>query len=160
MSDIMRWRYGDTSPVVMAVEAETVVQIGDLVYLDNGAVKPASAAEDLESEEANQGFLHDGFVGVAMQRSRAGDVSPIRIATSGVFEFGCAALTFEVGDLIGGKEAAGGTQLENQVVAKVDATNLAIGRCVRRSPDATTSVLVDIVSTVVKGGPMPPPPAE
>lgn len=157
MSDNMRWRYGDTSPVVMAVGADTIIEIGDLVYLDNGQVKPASAAEDLESESANQAFLHDGFVGVAMQRSRAGDTKPIRVATSGVFEFACAALTFEVGDLIGGKEAAGGTQLEDQVVAKVDATNLAIGRCVRQAPTATTRVLVDIVSTIVKGGPMPPP---
>lgn len=32
MSDKMRWRYGDTNPVVAAIDAATVIEIGDLVY--------------------------------------------------------------------------------------------------------------------------------
>jgi Uncharacterized conserved protein (DUF2190) len=156
MSDSMRWRYGDTNPVVLAVDSGTVIEIGDLVYLDTDDAKPASAQADQLSEAANQLLFASKFAGVAMQRSPGGNTNPIRVATTGVFEFSIAATTFEVGDLIGSKEAANGTQLENQVVTKVSATNKSLGRCVKRSATNVTGVLVDIVSTVVKGGTMPP----
>jgi hypothetical protein len=156
MSDTMRWRYGDTNPVVLAVDSATVIEIGDLVYLDTDDAKPASAQADQLSEADNQALFTSLFAGVAMQRSRAGDTTPIRVATTGVFEFDCAAHTFEVGDLLGSHEDVSGTQLMDQEVAKVTTTDVAIGRCVKRAPTSTTRVLVDIVSTVVKGGPMPP----
>ncbi len=47
-----------------------------------------------------------------MQQSRAGDTQDIRVATTGVFEFACAAATFEVGARIGVDDNAGGTALE------------------------------------------------
>src|SRR4051794_25462213 len=156
MSDTMRWRYGDTSPVLLAVDSATVIEIGDLLFLDTENAKPASEQADQLSESANQLEFASKFAGVAMRRSRAGDTAPIRVATTGVFQFECAASTFEVGDLLGPHEDGGGTQLVNQEVVSVAATNLAIGRCVKRSPTNTTSVLVDIVSMVAKGGPMPP----
>lgn len=153
MADTMRWRYGETNPVVLPVAEDTVIEIGDLVYLDEGTAKPASAQADEETEAANQERFHDQFVGVAMQRSRAGDVDPIRIATSGVFEFACPSGTFEVGELLGVDEAASGTALESQVVDAIATANLAIGRCAKRVQPAGTRVLVDIVSTVMRGGP-------
>lgn len=153
MSDTMRWRYGDTSPVVVPVDAATVIEIGDLLYLETDDARPASAQADQLTEAANQELFHDKFVGVAMQRSPEGDTHPIRVATRGVFEFDCAGATFEVGALVGSDEAASGTQLENQVVAAVATPNLAVGRVVKRVNPAGTHVLVDIVSTVVYGGP-------
>ena len=56
------------------------------------------------------------FAGVAMQASRSGDTQPIRVATTGVFEFDCLSTTFEVGDLMASDENAGGTALLNQTV--------------------------------------------
>lgn len=88
-----------------------------------------------------------------MQASRSGDTQPIRVATAGVFEFDCVSATFEVGKLVGADENAGGNALERQVVAPVATANLAIGRCAKRVNPATTRVLVDIVSTVGRGGP-------
>jgi hypothetical protein len=153
MSDTMRWRYGDTNPVVLPVDAATVIEIGDLIYLETDDARPASAQADQSTEAANQELFHDKFAGVAMQRSGAGDSNPIRIATSGVFEFDCASATFEVGTLVGSDEASNGTQLQDQVVVAVATPNLAVGRVVRRVNPAGTRVLVDIVSTVVYGGP-------
>ena len=112
MSDNMRWRYGDTSPVVLAVDSATVIEIGDLVYLDTDDAKPASAQADQLSEADNQSLFVSKFAGVAMQRSRSGDTTPIRVATTGVFEFDCTAATFEVGNLIGPHEATSGTELD------------------------------------------------
>jgi len=152
MSDKMRWRYGDTNPVVAAVDADTVIEIGDLVVQDVDDAKPASSLPDQESESANQAAFTAKFLGVAMQRSRAGDSAPIRVATTGVFEFDCPSGTFELGDLVGVDENAAGDALLNQQVAKVAANNLAVGRAAKRVASAGTSVLVDIRSTVMTGG--------
>ena len=152
MSDKMRWRYGDTNPVVAAVDSATVIEIGDLVWLDTDDAKPASAQADQGSETANQEKLADNFLGVAMQRSRSGDTSPIRVATTGVFELDCPSGTFELGDLVGADENAAGNALLNQQVAKVSASKYAIGRVAKRVASAATAVLVDIRSTVMTGG--------
>ena len=42
MSNVMRWRYGDTNPVVLPVASSTVIEIGDFVYQSSGAALPAS----------------------------------------------------------------------------------------------------------------------
>ena len=152
MANTMRWRYGDTNPVMMAVDSGTVIEIGDLVLQDTDDAKPASAQTDQGTETANQQLFHDLFVGVAMQASRAGDTQPIRVATAGVFEFDCLSTTLEVGDLLAPDENGAGIALLNQTVAKVTNANAAIGRCAKRLNPAGTRVLVDIVSSVVKGG--------
>jgi len=85
MSNTMRWRYGETNPVVLPVLSATVIEIGDLVYLDTGTTKPAGALTYGASLAATQEAFHDKFAGVAMQQSRAGDTQDIRVATTGVF---------------------------------------------------------------------------
>ena len=152
MSDKMRWRYGDTNPVVAAVDSATVIEIGDFVYQDTDDAKPASSQADQASETANQALFADNFLGVAMQRSRSGDTDPIRVAATGVFEFDCPSGTFELGDLVGVDEAASGTALEDQQVAPVAASGYAVARVAKRVATAATSVLVDIRSTVMTGG--------
>jgi hypothetical protein len=152
MSDKMRWRYGDTNPVIAAVDAATVIEIGDLLYQETDDARPASSQADQEGKEANQTLFAGKFLGVAMQRSRAGETAPIRVATTGVFEFDCPADTAELGDLLGANENSAGTALVNQQVAKVAQSALAVGRVARREPAAATSVLVDIRSKVMTGG--------
>ena len=152
MANTMRWRYGDTCPVVLPVDSATVIEMGDLVFLDIDDAKPAAMQIDQGTELANQQLFHDIFAGVAMQASRAGDTQPIRVATTGVFEFDIASTTLEVGDLIGSKENVAGVALLNQTVGKVTNANAAVGRCAKRLNPAGTRVLVDIVSSTVKGG--------
>ncbi|MHC4398604.1 MAG: hypothetical protein ACYTG0_02890 [Planctomycetota bacterium] len=152
MSDKMRWRYGDTNPVVAAVDSGTVIEIGDLVYQDTDDAKPASSQADQGSETANQELFADNFLGVAMQRSRSGDTDPIRVATTGVFEFDCPSGTFELGNLVGVDENAVGNGLLDQQVASVSASKYAVGRVAKRLATAATAVLVDVRSTVMTGG--------
>lgn len=152
MSNKMRWRYGDTNPVVAAVDSAIVIDIGDLLYQDVDDAKPASSQADQESETANQELFADNFLGVALQRSRDGDTAPIRVATTGVFEFACPSGTFELGDLVGADEHSGGTALLAQQVAKVSAGKYAVGRVAKRVAVSATTVLVDIRSTVMTGG--------
>jgi uncharacterized protein DUF2190 len=152
MADTLRWRYGETNPIVLPVDSATVIEVGDLVYLEIDDVRPASSLADQGTEAQNQEAFHDKFAGVAMQRSRAGETTPIRVATTGVFEFACPSATFEVGALIGSSDNAGGTGLERQQVEGVATENLAVGRCAKRVNPAATAVLVDIVATVSHGG--------
>ncbi len=151
MSDKMRWRYGDTNPVLAAVNAETVIEIGDLVYQEVDDARPASRLSDQGTKPANQELFADKFLGVAMQRSRSGETTPVRVATTGVFEFDCPGAAFELGDFVGVDENAAGDALLNQQVAKVGAAKYAFGRDAKRQSAATT-VLVDIRSTVMTGG--------
>jgi hypothetical protein len=152
MSDKMRWRYGDTNPVVAAVDATTIIEIGDLVWLDTDDAKHASSRADAGSPVANQTALAATFLGVAMQRSRAGDDAPIRVATTGVFEFDCPSSVFELGNYVGANENGEGDALLNQQVTKVVDSACAIGRIAKRQPTASTTVLVDIRSTIMTGG--------
>ncbi len=152
MANVMRWRYGDTNPVLASADT-SLIEVGDLVVLSAGNAVSAATFASAGSEPANQEAFHDAFLGVAMQQSPEGETRPIRVATSGVFEFDSASATYEIGGLLGTHEPATGAELYNQSVASVATPNLAVGRCVRRQPQGATKVLVDVVSTVVRGGP-------
>ncbi len=152
MTDKMRWRYGDTNPVVASVARETVIEIGDLLWQDTDNAKPAALLPDSGSETANQAALVHNFLGVAMARSRRGETTPVRVATTGVFELDCPSETFELGDLVGANVGGDHNTPMNQQAVKVGSSALAIGRVAKRQPVATTSVLVDIRSTVMTGG--------
>jgi len=152
MSDNMRWRYGDTNPVSAAVDSATVIEIGDLLYQDTNDAKPASQQTWSGVLGENQDTFTDNFLGVAMQRSKALETAPIRVATTGVFEFACASTTWELGDLVGVDDNAGGSALEDQKVIKVTDEARAIGKVAKRVSVADTNVLVDIDSTVMTGG--------
>jgi len=152
MSDKMRWRWGDTNPVVAAVDSATEICIGDLVWQDTDDAKPASDQSDQGDDASNQEEFAANFLGVAMQRSRAGDTTPIRVATTGVFEYACASSSFELGDPIGPDENTAGDALLDQQVVAVDTPGRAVGRVAKRESAAATTVLVDIRSTIMTGG--------
>ena len=172
MSDKMRWRYGDTNPVVAAVDSATVIEIGDLLWQDVDDAKPASV-QDIsidrkivpreEEHRQRQGHFARNFLGVAMQRSRSGGTEPVRVAITGVFEFDVKndGTTYELGELIGVTSisypghfdrAAGAETLEllNQRVAKVYDPWFGIGRVAERAPMAVKSVMVSIRSKVME----------
>ena len=158
MANVMRWRYGETNPVTLPVGSADAIEIGDLVHLESSAARPASTIDDIGGAgpatlAAAQEVFHDGFVGVAMQRSPVGDTDSIRIATSGVFEFEVASATFDLGDRLGVDDVA--AKLENQKVIAVPAANpeRSIGRVARAVAAADTKVLLEINSTIMRDGP-------
>ncbi len=152
MRDAMRWRYGETNPVVAAVDAETEIAIGDLLFHDADRALPAGAMEPAGSPAADRAAFAGAFLGVAMQRSPAGAARPIRVATTGVFELDCDAMSLSLGDLVGAAVDAGGGKLRDQAVMQVTASAEAIGRVARREPAAVERALIDIRSTVMTGG--------
>ena len=149
--DVMRWRYGETDPILAAVDSGTVIEIGDLVWLDTDDAKPASDFTWDSDTATTQDSFVDSFLGVAMQRSRSGDTDPIRIATRGMFEFVCASAAFEIGDLIGPAKASGNALEDQKAVAVTDPAR-GLGHVAKREASAVTKVLVEIVSNVMHGG--------
>lgn len=146
------WQYGDAKPVeTKAIVSATVIEKGDLVAADAGA--PYAAADQAWDTNlaTTQEAFHDKFLGVSLDRSRSGDTDPIRCGTGGVYEFDCAAATFEIGDLVGPAKQTGNA-LESKKVVAVATANLAIGKIAKRYGSNTTKVLVEIGS--VLGSPM------
>lgn len=154
MPNNFRYRHGETNPVEIPVASATVIEIGDLVYQASGAALPASALADAGTLAQNQEAFHDLFLGVAEAQSRAGDTAPIRVATSGVFEFDIVSASLALGALVGpdGTGTDGLVGVANQTVESVATPNLAIGRVVQATTSAT-KVKVAIDSVVVTGGP-------
>lgn len=154
MPDNLRWRYGETNPITLPVNSATEVCIGDLVYYfeQGDCAMPASYLPKMGGTSSQAAEFHRLFAGVAMQRSIVGATDPIRVATTGVFEFQCIpASPWKVGQLIGPAPNGSG-KLWNQTVDPVDAAYVAIGRCAKSMKVGDTTVLVDIVSTLMYGG--------
>lgn len=152
MANVMRWRYGETAPVVAAVDRATAIEIGDLLWLDGGVAKPASALTPRANAAATRRAFAAVFLGVAMQQSPSGDDRPIRVATRGVFEFDCAPTAFGLGQWMGvAIDGQSGSPLSQQL-EKVTEADQAIGRVASQSDRPSTRVLVDICSTVMAGG--------
>lgn len=152
MSDNMRWRYGDTTPVMAAVDTGTVIEIGDLVWQDTNDAKPASDSTYDSGLATSQELFVDSFLGVAMQRSQTGETAPIRVATTGTFEYPCASAAFELGDFIGPDDNSVPDELENQKVIEVSDSARAFGYVAKREGSAVTTMLVQITSTIMAGG--------
>ena len=153
MSDRMRWRYGDTNPVVAAVDAATVIEIGDLVYQDTDDAKPASAQTDQGSEATNQATAGRqvpgrGDAAEPLGRHRRRSAWPPPASSSST----APAARSNSERLVGADENAAGNALLNQQVDAVASAARAIGRVAKRVASASTSVLVDIRSTVMTGG--------
>jgi len=151
MPSKFRWVHGDTTHVLAPVAAATVIEIGDLVFYDVDSAKPASMQTNQTTKTANQTMFSGKFLGVAMQASPAGISTPIRISTSGVFEYDCTSSAFELGSFVGIEENTGKTGLENQKLVKLADKSGAIGRVCRREATSTTSVQVQLQSTVMHG---------
>jgi hypothetical protein len=149
------YKMAETNPRLSpAVATASVIAVGDLIWRDTAASDTPKAAADKAwdtSLAVTQEAFHDVFLGVALQRSRSGDITPIRYATSGIFEFDCASASFKEGDLVGPAKQTGNA-IESQKVVAVATPNLAIGR-VAVSGTSLTKVKVAIDAVLATGGP-------
>ena len=152
MTDKMRWRYGDTNPVVAAVDAATVIEIGDLVWQDTDDAKPASSVTQPRQQAAQSKGLGRRLSGrghaTEPQRQCGADSRGhhrrvrvrLRQRHVRVGRFGRRRYEHRGHRLV---EPAGGESRDSLH---------AIGRIAKRQSTATTNVLVDIRSTIMTGG--------
>lgn len=142
--------YGDR-PVLYAVDSATLLYKGDAVWVNTDDIRPAN-----DNDVSGYGFTWDTdlattaaqfrtrFAGIALATSLVGKTDEVPVGTAGIYEFACAAATFEVGDFVSLDDNATPDQLENQKVIATTDPRQAIGRVVKRYSSNTTTVLVEI----------------
>jgi hypothetical protein len=147
-----RHQYYETKPVSVAVDSATVIEIGELVYVAAGKALPANSLAWDTNLATTQESFHDAFLGVALERTRAGETDPISVGTEGVYKYPCASAAYALGALVG-PAGIGTTSLNANSLASVATPNLAVGRVHEAVPSGSTSILVRIESTLLTGGP-------
>ncbi|HVJ84966.1 MAG TPA: hypothetical protein VM452_04930 [Caulifigura sp.] len=104
----LRFRSGQVHLVKCRVDSGTVIEAGDMVWLDGDDVKPASAFVWDTNLATTQGGFAAKFIGVAHQQSASGDTAPVSVDISplSVYEMDVPSTTYEVGGLLGPDEAS------------------------------------------------------
>ena len=146
MANRLRFRSGQVQLVKVRVDSGTVIEAGDLVYLDGDDAKPASDFTwdtDLSTTQASFAAL---FLGVAHQPSASGETKSISVdvSSSSVYEFDVQAGTYELGDCLGPDENSS-TIMSQQLEAVADGGD-AIGRAVQYKATSTTMLRVSFAS--------------
>lgn len=148
-----------------AVDAATVIEIGDLCWQDVNDVKNAAHADLWTGSLAGtRGRFAEKFVGVAISAHSAADganVTKVRVASRAVVRMAVGtATTFEIGDhVIGSRDGVTNTLLD-QTVEKQTGTSgttdpndtMAIGRVSQREASSVSMVQFEIQGRGVAGG--------
>ncbi len=127
MMNKLRFRSGQVHLRKVRVDSATVIEAGDLVWLDTDDAKPASAFTWTTNLATTQGNFAAKFLGVAHQPSASGETAPISIDVSSdsVYEFDVASAAYELGAPLGPDE--GSSALQNKKLEAAVATS-AIAR--------------------------------
>jgi len=141
----LRFRSGQVHLRKVRVDADTVIEAGDLVWLDTDDAKPASAFTWSTNLATTQGNFAAKFLGVAHQPSAAGETVPISVDVSpdSVYEFNVASAAYELGALLGPDESS--SKLMNKQLEGCAAA-AAIARASEYTPAAATTLRVTFAS--------------
>lgn len=141
----LRFRSGQVHLRKVRVDSGTVIEAGDLVWLDGDDAKPASAFTWTTNLATTQGNFAAKFLGVAHQPSPAGDTTPISIDVSpdAVYEFDVAAAAYELGQPLGPDESSS-TLMNKQLEGAVAAS--AIARAAEYTASGATTARVTFAS--------------
>lgn len=151
MANRLRFRSGQVQLHKLRVESATVLEAGDMVYLDGNDVKPASAFDWDTDLTTTQAAFAAVFLGIAHQQSAAGnsdDVS-IDLSPNAVYEFDVNSATYEVGDDLGPDELSGA--LMSQQLEAVASGTRAIARAAEYKAAAATTLRMSFASAFHPG---------
>src|SRR5690606_12803092 len=145
MANRYSFRSGQRQLVKAAVDSATVIEIGDMVWLDTDDVKPAADFTWDTDLETTQAAFAVQFLGIAVESSAAGDTAPISVDVSpvSVYEYDVASATYEIGTPLGPNGT--GSALKDQELVAADAA-LSIARAVERKTAASTALRVQFAS--------------
>ena len=156
MANSFPYRKGPTELVSLPVDSGTVIERGDMVFLDTDDVKPASDFTFDTNEATTQAGFAAQFVGIAHEASADGDTDPITVDQSAesIYEFTVVSATYEFGDDLGPTldTSTSPDELKDQELKAAAAATSAIARCFKRSGGATTSLYVKFAGAYNLGG--------
>ncbi len=146
----LRFRSGQVQLVRVAVAAETVIEAGDLVWLDGSEAKPAADFDWDTNLATTQAAFAALFLGVAQEPSSEGESTPISVdvSPSSVYEFAAASAAYGLGAPLG-PDSASTTLMNQQLEAAVAAS--AIARTAEASSGSVTVMRVSFASAFHTG---------
>ena len=146
MANTLPFRSGQVELHKVRVDSGTVIEAGDLVWLDTNDAKPASDFTWTTDLATTQGNFAAVFLGVAHQSSAAGETADISVDLSpfSVYEFDVDSATYELGGLLGPDNVS--TDLTNQRLTTVASGALAIARAAEYKAAAATTLRVQFAS--------------
>jgi hypothetical protein len=146
MANRLRYRSGQVELVRVRVDSGTVIEAGDLVFLDTDDAKPASDFTWDTDLATTQGEFAAKFLGVAHQPSADGETDPISVDVSphAVYEFDANAATYEVGDVLGPDELS--SALMDQQLEAVATPDLGIARAAEYKAASSSKLRVRFAS--------------
>ena len=126
MANKLRFRSGQVQLHKVRVDSATVIEAGDLVYLDVDDIKPASSFPWNVDLPTTQAAFAASFIGIAHQQSAGGDVDDVSVDMSphSIYEFDVNPATYEVGDTLGPDELSS-TLMNQQLEAAAAANSIA-----------------------------------
>jgi len=131
------------------VDSAQTIELGDMVFQNTDDIRSMDQFTYGATLAITQVNAAAKFLGVAMNASASGETRDITVRQTGVFEFDCAAATFEIGDLVAlDDNATPDALLPQQVIACGENGYGAIGRVVRRYSANTTRVEVELLKYV------------
>jgi hypothetical protein len=146
MSSALRFRSGQVELHRLRVDSGTVLNPGDLVYLDTDDVKPASDLPFDTDLATTRGNFAAVFLGICHQASADGETADVSVDLSplSVYEYDCDSATFEVGSLL--TPDGDGTGLEAARLAKTTTAGVAIARAAEYKAAAATTIRAQFAS--------------
>ena len=151
MSNRLRFRSGQVHLHKLRVDSGTVLEAGDMVFLDSNDVKPASDFTWTTNLATTQAAFAAAFLGITHQQSADGQTDDVSVdlSANAVYEFDAASATYEVGDDLGPDELSGA--LMNQKLEAVASGSLGIARAAEYKAAASTSLRVTFASAFYTG---------
>lgn len=141
----LRFRSGQVQLRKVRVDANTIIEAGDLLWLDGNDAKPASDFPWNTDLATTQAQFAAKFLGVAHQPSTAAETLPISVDVSSdsVYEFDCSPGTYEFGQPLGPDENL--SSLMNQRCEAALASN-SIARSAEFSNGTVSTLRVSFAS--------------
>ena len=151
MANHLRFRSGPVQLIKASVEAASLIEPGDLVYLDGSNARPASEFTWDTNLATTQAAFADVFLGVAHERSADGDTDAVSVDISphSVYEFDLDAASYTLGDLLGPDEAS--SSLMTQQLEAVATAAAAIARLVELTSGTVSTARVTFASAFSTG---------
>jgi len=151
MANNLNFRSGQVMLQKFRVESTSVIEAGDMVFLDETVVRPASETfwnTDLATTRAD---FADMFLGIAHEPSADGDDAPVPvdISSTSIYEIDVTASTYDNGVTLAPEE--GSSDLLDQQLAFVATASQAVARAAEYADSMVTRLRVMFASAFTTG---------
>ena len=151
MANHLRYRSGPVQLVKSDIDSTSLIEPGDMLFLDSTEARPASEFVWNTDLPTTQTGFSNSFLGIAHERSEVGDDAPISVDLSpqSVYEFDVDVSSYTLGTLLGPDESSS-TLMNQQLEAVVPAAQ-AVARCMEFTDGFVTRARVSFASAYGTG---------